>query len=135
MQIQLQNYNITFGTKYAKIPKQELKSHLQAGYSYREIAEMYGITREAVSRCKNWYGLKSQKTTTREQNIKQVTALYQQGMTPLEIKKELCIPIERVKKIIEKFSKQETVEEQDPILTKIAAKLNLSKEDLKKYLK
>ena len=133
MLVQFETYNLNFGTKYPKISKQDLRECLHAGWTYKQIAEKFGISVEAVSRSLNWYGLKSRRTLEREQNIKNVINLANQGYSKKGIRVELGINTDIINRILSKYSKSGT--KSDPILEEVARKLNLTSEDLKKYLK
>ena len=135
MLVQFQNYNTTFTAKYPRIQKSDLKECIKAGYSYKQISEKFEVPIDVVIRSMNWFGLKSNRAIEMEKNIHDVLNLHRQGFSVTQIKKELTLRTHLVKNIIKKYEKSKSVSEGDSVLADIVKKLNMSEEDLKKYLK
>lgn len=134
MQIQFQSYNLNFSarTVYPRIQKPDLLKCIQEGCTQREICEKFNVTPQVVCRSLNWYGLKSSRAIEREENIKNVMDLYDKGYSVKEIRKELAIKTDTIKRIIKNHEKPE---HKDKLLESIMNKLNLGQEDVNKYLK
>lgn len=135
MLVQFQTFNTNFTARYSQISKQDLKACIDAGFTYKQMAEKFNVTAEFVGRAMRWYGLKSAKTTEREKNITAVTELAENGFLTKDIKQKTGLAPYIIRKILKKYAVSESKQTSDPVLTKVAEKLNLSDEELKKYLK
>ena len=96
------------------------------------MCEKFNVTPQVICRSLNWYGLKSPRTIEREENAKNVMDLYSKGYSVKEIRKELVIKTDTIRRIIKNHEKPE---HKDTLLEKIMTKLNIPQEEVNKYLK
>lgn len=131
MEVQFQTYDISFSAKriYPLIPKTELKKYMSLGYTYNKIATIRKVPIDTVSRSMSVYGVKSNKTIRREENILRIKEMAEKGFSEAEIIKELGVSKKAIENALTPEPKQETT------LDKVLKKLNMTHEDVKKYLK
>ena len=123
------NINFTARMCYPLVPKKELEMYLNKGYTYSQIADIYGVSVGAVDRSMRTYNMLNPRTKERLAESESIRRLHEEGLSIVEIRKLLGFSRKRIYQALRKNPEEET------LLEKTIKKLNLSKEDVKKYLK